>query len=282
MTRMTVYLTGELIWHPAVKAVLFECIPVLPPPRCPFQEYAKRVLATLQHALEAAVLSRGESSTIHHHFEAQYQSNVPLSSSATISSPVSSLQDHQGDDHHHHHDDHHHHDGHDDATTTHSLEIRVNRCMRVMNNLHYIRNHLDHLDESNNIQPTLDSSIQHLANDHFIVLFTHNLTTHSAMPVSNEPVDLKKHKGASTSPFCRALKERFNFINEHLDTWSEHWLHQIEDETIRTAIQRKMISIVKKTFGPFWNKYGKVQFSKKNMSKYTRWSPERIIALLES
>jgi hypothetical protein len=200
-------------------------------------KYALLVLSSLGVALESSVVTHATISPIHTHYFAARTA--------------------------------------DSATT--ALEVSVRRCINVLNSMQYMKLQVSDVDDDGTHVKSLGASIERLVQHRFVPLFTSILTTQTKMPVLKEPSDLTKLKSIpSTSPFCRALKERFGAMNTHFDDWRTIWLSWILDPTLQKSIREHMIVALNKNFVPFYEKYSKVPFSKKNMQQYTRWSTDKI------
>ena len=242
ITKLSITFAVNLIHHQDINIVLLEDIT---PKNLTTNKYALLIMASLGTALESSLVQRVGISPIHTYFD-------NCSTSMILDEPKKFKK---------------------------SIKIHVFKCINIINNIQYMKEHVKDIDDDGRYIKSLDQSIACLLQEYFVPLFTNVFVTQTLTPILNEPKDLNKSI-PSTSVFCRTLKERFTLINNHLDEWKDEWLTLIVDKKVQSTIRQCMIDLVQDCFEPFYRKYSKIQFSKKNMVTYTRWDPKKIVKLL--
>jgi len=222
-------------------------------------KYALWVLSSLQTALEGDILNTAKHSTcfsLHSHFcfKRKFNDEPPQQNKDTRRE--------------------------DQAITflNASLNEQMERISFALNNLSYLKDKMKEIDDDGSHVKVVKESIHQLASEHYVHLFSMIFET-TIQPTNDHPPKMEAIS-STTSPFCRSLKEKFGSINDHMDQWNQHWLTWIVDAEIRHLIRALMTKVVNDIFVPFYNKYSVVQFSKKKMAQYTRWSPSKMVAKL--
>eukprot|EP00566_Odontella_aurita_P004666 CAMPEP_0113594808 /NCGR_PEP_ID=MMETSP0015_2-20120614/39296_1 /TAXON_ID=2838 /ORGANISM="Odontella" /LENGTH=793 /DNA_ID=CAMNT_0000501873 /DNA_START=138 /DNA_END=2520 /DNA_ORIENTATION=+ /assembly_acc=CAM_ASM_000160 len=79
----------------------------------------------------------------------------------------------------------------------------------------------------------------------------------------------------------RLLKSRFSgFIEDFEKTYSVHKVLTVIDPKLRVMLQKDVSDVFYPRYRRFYEKYSKIQFSKKNMDQYLKLNPNRIEALM--
>ncbi len=80
----------------------------------------------------------------------------------------------------------------------------------------------------------------------------------------------------------RLIKSRFStFIDDFEELYQIHRPLKVIDEKLRVTLQRDVGSVFLTHYTEFFEKYAKIQFSKKNQESYLKYPPMRVQSLID-
>jgi exocyst complex protein 7 len=81
----------------------------------------------------------------------------------------------------------------------------------------------------------------------------------------------------------RLIKSRFSGFNDDFErTYNLHKELSVIDGGLRTTLQKEVKSVFVPRYQRFFDKYSKIRFSKKHQEEYTKYSPQKIEAMIDT
>lgn len=100
--------------------------------------------------------------------------------------------------------------------------------------------------------------------------------------VDNNELSYQKEKVLSLES-GRLIKGRFNGFNEDFErTFELHKQFSIIDSSLRATLVKDVKDVFLSRYKRFYDKYSRIQFSKKNMEQYLKYPPNKVDAMLNS
>ncbi|KAL4166089.1 hypothetical protein KRP22_014792 [Phytophthora ramorum] len=159
----------------------------------------------------------------------------------------------------------------------------------LVNNFGYVTNSLPHCAQSDDvdleaqIHGTIKPRVEAMRNDalaHFIQLSY--ITFKEYLNDPTEPLQYAKGGSVLTLESGRLLKEKFSKFNDQLEELHKtQRTYVVAEVPIRQHLIRTAVDTIIPAYKAFYEKYSVIQFSRKHASRYLKYPPQAVQALLK-